>query len=285
MNKKIVCYVAVAVILAACSSKNQSYTDDKTILAVSIEPQRAILEKLVDSTFSVVTLLTQGSNPESFDPSSSERMKIEHADIYFSTGVLPFEKTLERTCDTEKLTETSTGIEFIYDTHAHSHHGEEHEADPHYWSSVAGLKCIAANMTDRLASKYPTKARYFNKKLEALYNHLDSVDTRLRTIITDTPSKAFAVWHPSLSYFARDYGLKQIAVGQEGKEKSAKGLREAIDKASAHGVKVFFFQKEYDSRQAEAINDGIGSRIVTIDPLSYNWETELTTIANELAKQ
>ena len=60
-----------------------------------------------------------------------------------------------------------------------------------------------------------------------------------------------SVWHPSLSYFARDYGLEQISLGTEGKEMSAKSLTEAIDKARDKGVGVFFFQKEYDSRQAE----------------------------------
>ena len=80
---------------------------------------------------------------------------------------------------------------------------------------------------------------------------------------------AFLVWHPSLSYFARDYGLLQISVGQEGKEASVQQLQSKIDEAKAHNAEVFFYQKEFDSRQAEVVNEQIGAEMVIINPLNY----------------
>ena len=50
---------------------------------------------------------------------------------------------------------------------------------------------------------------------------------------------SFLVWHPSLSYFARDYGLHQIALGgAEHKEVSIPALREAIEEARGSGASV-----------------------------------------------
>ena len=57
-----------------------------------------------------------------------------------------------------------------------------------------------------------------------------------------------------------------------------------IDMARADSVKVFFFQKEYDSRQARSINDEIGSRMVYINPLDYDIIKQMTLIADELSR-
>ncbi len=112
---------------------------------------------------------------------------------------------------------------------------------------------------------------------------MDSIDSVVAGRL-GSEGGAFAVWHPSLSYFARDYGLEQIAVGAESKEVSPRRLKEIIDEARADSVEVFFFQREYDSRQAQTINSAIGSRLVTIDPLSYDWEGQLFLITDELAR-
>ena len=47
---------------------------------------------------------------------------------------------------------------------------------------------------------------------------------------------------------------------------------------------VLFFQKEYDVRQAQSLNDAIGSRFIEIDPMAYDWETELIKISDELTR-
>ena len=90
------------------------------------------------------------------------------------------------------------------------------------------------------------------------------------------------VWHPSLSYFAADYGLQQIGMEYEGKEMPAKVLKEEIDYARACNAKVFFFQKGFDSRRVAAVNNQIGARLVNINLMNYDWDKELLHIANAL---
>lgn len=93
------------------------------------------------------------------------------------------------------------------------------------------------------------------------------------------------MWHPSLSYFARDYGLRQISLSPEGKEASVNMMQTAVDSARASGAEILFFQKEIDSRQAETANEQIGAKLVNINPLSYNWNKEIINIANAIARQ
>lgn len=273
--------------LLAGACTRRAAEEQQPVLAVSIEPQRKVLEELAGPSYKVVTLLGRGANPETFDPALSERLQLEKAQIFFGTGVLPFEEKLLEAAPGVKYYATSEGMPMLYGTHdCHDDgcEGHHHDADPHYWSSTRGIRVMAANMAAALSLQNPDSAGVYAARVSALDTRLDSLDSAMRSRLAQAPTKAFAVWHPSLSYFAADYGLEQISVGTDGKELSTKRLREAIDRAAGAGVKVFFFQKEYDSRQAQTINDGIGSRIVTIDPLAYDWDDQLTLIVDELTR-
>lgn len=261
---------------------------------VSIEPQRWILEQLVDSGVKIETVLQRGADPETFEPTINQRRLIAQCRIFFATGVLPFEAALEKSEDC-LFVNTTQGIEPLYGTHSHSHHNHSHghhhrhehhaeAADPHMWTSVSGAKQMAANMADALSEVYPDQADTFGKRLSQLCARLDSIDSYIGAKLRSERKLSFAIWHPSLSYFARDYGLHQIAVGMESKEMSARQVKDAIDHAKADSVKVFFLQREYDTRQATTINDAIGSRLVTIDPLAYDWEQQIILIADELSR-
>lgn len=50
------------------------------------------------------------------------------------------------------------------------------------------------------------------------------------------------------------------------------------------GVRVLFFQREYDSRQAQSMNQMLGARIVTINPLDYDWEGQLSAVVEALCR-
>ena len=93
------------------------------------------------------------------------------------------------------------------------------------------------------------------------------------------------MWHPSLSYFARDYGLEQIAIGSESKESSVRSMQARIDEAIRDSVQVFFFQKEFDTRQAQVVNGQLGAEMVTINPLDYKWREEMLIIADAIASK
>lgn len=285
MNRLPVLIIAVAaLLLPSCSKEQAEAKHDSKLLIASIEPQRNILEQLTDSTFTIRTMLARGADPETFEPSMSERLKVDSAEIYFSTGVLPFEATIQNVASGTHFANTSQGIEFIYDTHGHGGHEHHGLADPHYWSSIEGVRAMARNMARSLYSRYPEDSAAVSERLIIFNEHLDSVSAYISSQLSSHKGESFAVWHPSLSYFARENELKQISLGTEGKEMSARSLRDAIDKAKKNGVKVFFFQKEYDSRQAQTLNDGIGSRIIEIFPLDYDWEKQLKLITDEIAR-
>lgn len=262
-------------------------------IMVSIEPLRGIAQQIAGNAFEVKTLMESGANPETFEPSMSKRMQLERARSFIVTGLLPFEQAL---VDDDALGEVSVinvsqGIDLIYGTHEHIHsdhneHGHDGDsaADPHIWMSLRNLSVVARNIATGLSQIDPEHATDYQARSEALIARLQAADNKAAAQLGNAEVRSFAVWHPSLSYFARDYGLEQIPVGSETKEASVTRLRSVIDQAVADSVRVFFFQREYDSRQAQSVCERIGSRMVTIDIQSSNIIDQLTGIADELAR-
>ena len=79
--------------------------------------------------------------------------------------------------------------------------------------------------------------------------------------------KAFIVYHPALTYYARDYGIRQEAVETDGKEPSAKRLAELIRMAREEGIHKIFYQKQFPVSVVETIARDIDARAVEFDPL------------------
>ncbi len=272
----------MACALAGCGGRQAS--DSRPVLTVSIEPQRKMLEELAGDRFRVVTLLGPGADPENYEPTMSQRVDLSESAALFTVGHLSFEPVIASSAgEGTMVVDSSAGIEVVTGTHSHGHGDDHSEADPHVWTSLRNGKVMAANMLRALEALDPDNAGEYRGRYEKMASRLDSLDAAVAASISGSGAHAFAIWHPSLSYFARDYGLHQIAVGQENREVSMGKMKDIIEEAKADSVKVFFSQKAYDSRQAAGINEEIGSRLVTIDPLAYEWENEIILAADALA--
>lgn len=300
-NRAIKVFIYIAV-FAAChllmtSCDSNARKDSAPLIAVSIEPMRNILEQIAGDRYDIITVLERGDNPETFEPSMQKRVAVDRCKAYFTIGAFAFEDAFGKSSDSLRIFDTADGIKRIYGTHNHSHHdrhnhsgdnnaSSESAADPHVWTSLKNARIIAANMADALTEIDPDNAATYRSNLKRYYHHIDSIDSALTQRFDSLGAeRAFAVWHPSLSYFARDYGLTQISVGQESKEVSPLKMREIIDDAVADSVHVFFFQREFDSRQAQSISERIGSRLIEIDPLTYDWESQINLIADEIMQR
>ena len=268
-------------------------TDDRPVLAVSVEPQRAWLENIVGDRFRIITMLPSGSNVETYEPTPEMRKSLADAKAYFMVGPLLLEGNLKMSApDATNFIDTSNGIDPIYGTHNHcaDHRSflpseDVRTPDPHYWSSVVNARIMTKNMTDQVIAIDPDNADEYRANYERYDAYLDSLDTAYRNRLEKLPNKVFMVWHPSLSYFARDYGLEQLAVGSESKEVSIQSMRHVIDHAISDSVRVFFHQHDYDSNQAQSINAAIGSHLVSINLGAYEWQDEFDNIVDELTAQ
>lgn len=275
----------ILAVFAGCSSQS----DNKPVITVSIQPQKYFLDQIVGDKIDVKCLLSNGGNPETYDPSFTHLMNVDRSIAYLRVGNVGFEEAIlgriQESNPDLKIISTSEGIDLIKGTHSHGDaKGDKiHEVDPHTWSSVRNARIIARNMLNAVVELDPSNAKYYRQNFERFDARLDSLDKAYDTVLKAHRGESFMVMHPSLSYLARDYGLNQISIGQNGKESSVGMMQNSIDNAVSNNARVLFIQKNLDSRGADAVNAGINARRVEINPLSYDWETEMTRIVNALS--
>lgn len=280
--------------LMANSCSKPAEGDSRPVLVVSIEPQRYLLDQLAGDEFRVVALMPRGANPETYDPTLQNRRDVEDAKAYFTIGHLLFEKKLEaRVNDKSNFVNTAKEVTPIYGTHDHnasSHETflppgcEEENIDPHVWVSVRNSRKIAKEMANRLVVLDPDHATRYSERFQALDHRLDSLDKAYTARLEGAPSKAFMVWHPSLSYFARDYGFEQISVAADSKETSPLKVQQVINEALADSVRIFFAQSDQDTEQSRTIAASAGLRSVPLNTTAYDIVGELNTVVDELTK-
>lgn len=278
MRSRFLTILFLLLVLVGC--RNDAATD-KPIVTVSIEPQRWVAERIVGDRMDVRSLLGRGGNPESYEPAFSHLASLERSRVYLTVGNLGFEDAILQKVSTNnpdlKIVCTSDSIELLHATHGDHDHG----ADPHVWSSARNMRVMAGNMLRAISETDPKNAEIYKRNYDALVAHIDSVDRACDSILAPVKGGTFLVWHPSLSYFARDYGLTQLSLGAEGKEHSVSETRDLLTRVRDTGTDVFLVQKDFDSSQAKALSGEL--RTAVIDPMNYEWDTELLHTARSIA--
>ena len=286
-------------LLAACrqgEEKRTEHSDDKPIITVSIEPLRYFTEAIAGDHFNVVSMVPKGSSPETYDPTPTQLMSLSQSTAYLRIGFIGFEQMwMDRLTDNAphlQVFDTSHGIDLILqeglheepyaDKPYHIHSGPE----PHVWNSPANARIIAANVFKALCVlDHPHRDEYLTR-YDSLCTVIDRTDSLCREILAQPEADhAFMIYHPALSYFARDYDLLQLPIEAGGKEPSPAHLKELVELCKEEGIHVIFVQPEFDRRNAELIARQTGTRVADINPLAYDWETEMLRTAKELAKE
>jgi zinc transport system substrate-binding protein len=236
---------------------------------VTIAPLKPIVESILGDDFEVVVLVPPGASPETFEPTPKQLQKVESARFVFGTGLLAFEQELlNRVARNEQIINLSQGIETVSGCCSHSHH-HHHGADPHVWCSPKSLIKMAENMHQAIVREMPDSTKY-TERYNALNTKLLDLDKEVAEMCNNSSHKSFIIYHPALTYLARDYGLRQIAVESEGKEPSSKHLNHIIREARQDGVKHIFYQSEFPASSVEVICSDVGATAVEINPLDEN---------------
>ncbi|MDO4949294.1 MAG: zinc ABC transporter substrate-binding protein [Bacteroidales bacterium] len=262
-------------------------TSTSPTVTVSIEPLRYFVENIAGNHFKVVSFVPEGTSPETYDPTPQQMVGLGKSKAFFRIGYVGFEQTwMDRIVSNVPnlpIFDMSSHIDLI---HGHHHHADDEDdedshVDPHVWSSVTNGIIIAGNVCDALCELDSIHKTEYTTRRDSLTNVIRQVGRHIRTALKDK-GKTFLIYHPALSYFARDYDLKQISIEKEGKEPSPAYLQELITICRQRGVKVIFVQKEFDVRHAQLIADELQLQLIPINPLDYHWPDELMKTANAL---
>lgn len=283
MNKAIFSLL-IAGFLSACSP--QPASQEKT-LYVSILPIRSLVKEIVGEDFRIEVLVPPGASPETFEPTPRQFIGLNEAQLVFNVGLLEFETALlDKIEDRTKIVNLSRGIVRIEGSCAHAgRNGSDHAhgVDPHVWTSPRALQRMAENAYEAIHARWPDSAKYTANHAR-LQEELRQLDLRTAEKIARSGIRYFIIYHPALTYYARDYGLRQEAVEADGKEPSAKRLTALIRQARKDGIGRILYQSQFPVSVVETIARDIGAECTEIDPLREDAIANIDSITDLIVR-
>ena len=270
----------LAALVATVGCTEQKREPSNTIF-VSIAPLKPIVEGIVGDDFTVSVIVPQGAAPETFEPTPKQLSEIENAKFIFSVGLLDFEKNLvQRISKSGQIVELYKGVELMQGTCSHGH---KHGVDPHIWCSPKSLGTMADNAYKAISADMPDSLHYAENYNKLCVKVLE-LEEEVAEIFHSSKQSAFIIYHPALTYLARDYDLKQIAIEEHGKEPSVRRIGEIIEYARKDGIKRVLYQSELPASSVEAICKDSGTQAVEINPLAEDIFANIRTITTLIAE-
>lgn len=269
----------------ACSRDDS----DKSVI-VTIPPLQGLVSDIAGDRIKVESLMESSVNPETFSPTVAQLVDINLNGALLTVGTLPAEEKLIADDTNIKVFNMSDGVKLLKGTHGdcanHRHHDEyEHDqdgVDPHIWSSPRALRTMADNATRALIDIDPDNAKYYRHRGDSIMDMLDKLSHNIATRLAPYRGDTILVYHPSLSYYAEEFGLVQTALEENGKESSVAGRRKRFDGARHGVVRAFFYQTEFDPARASTISETTGLEVTLINPMDRDYLKQIKIITDAI---
>lgn len=265
----------LCLLLVSCSSKKNN---QERIINVTIEPERFLAEAIAGDKYTVNTIVPKGSNPEIYEPSPEQLVKLSEGSIYLRIGQIGFEQIWM-----DRIRQNAPDMR-IYDLSEGIIRPEKGKyVDPHIWTSVKNMRIMAQHLVEILAKEDPENGEYYRKRAAALTAELKKMDEAFGNQLKSVPNRSFLIYHPTLTYFAKDYNLDQIAIEKEDKEPTPFTVKETINECKRKHVRLILLQKEFDIKNTQMIARQLDAQIVQFDPLAYNWPETMRQVVNAIS--
>ena len=139
--------------------------------------------------------------------------------------------------------------------------------------SIGFEQTIASNILKALCELEPKNKAFFEKNYQSLLSIIDKRDSTIKESFKKDPDlvRKFVIYHPILTYFARDYQLEQLAIEEEGREPSASQLKSLIERARKEKIKFCLIQAEFANRNTTTFIKESHTKPMDINPLQGDW--------------
>lgn len=248
-----------------CTSKEEKA---KINVLTTFFPLYSFTKNVVGDLADVESLLPSGVGPHEYAFTPGDVKKMAEANILIKNG-LGLEDWLDKLITTAGrdlfVIDTSKGVEPL---RTETHRDKHSSFDPHIWLSPKNAIQQVKNIRDGLIKIDPKNKEGYEGNAEGYIRRLEALDSEIRQETATWKRKEFVSSYPTFIYFARDYGLKNVAVVQEfhGKGPTPKGLTDIIKVIKDTDVKAIFTEPQSSQKIVEAIARDLKLEIYVLDP-------------------
>lgn len=279
--------VIVVVVLAngfisGCVNRNhtqQDQQDQQVIIATTFFPLFEFTRAVAGENARVVSLISSGVDPHSYEPSASNLRLLADADLLVILGIGDRieQRLLAMVGAKTRIIHAAAGIALLATGDAEQQHdggahdAEAHGVDIHVWLSLRNAMAMTRNIAEGLitadidhASEYQSNSMAYTRELSILAEEIMSGlgSCEQETIITT---------HDAYRYFAEEYGINIISIygAEPDAEPSSNRLITLIESARTNGIEYIFYEELLDRRIPQIIANEIGATLLPLHPLEY----------------
>jgi zinc transport system substrate-binding protein len=280
MNEKIVigvAAIAVALALAAgiidiAAGQNQqqqpappSNDMNKLRVIASFFPLYDFSRNVGGDRAEVSVMVPAGIEPHDWEPTPRNIADAESADMIVYNGA-GFESWFSG-INAKFAVDTSRGIQLMEG-------GEGAQGgsnfDPHIWLDPVLAKKQVEAIRDGFIQTDPVNSDYYSQNAQRYIAELDSLDSFIRSELSNCTLNDFIAFHDSFSYFANRYNLTQHSVHGVSPEGDVlpQRIQEIKDLAATLGINVIYAEELVDPRLANVIAGEIpNGQVLVLSPI------------------
>jgi zinc transport system substrate-binding protein len=280
MNEKIVIGVAaIAVTLALAAGiidiaagQNQqqqpappSNDTNKLRVIASFFPLYDFSRNVGGDRAEVSVMVPAGIEPHDWEPTPRNIADAESADMIVYNGA-GFESWFSG-INAKFAVDTSRGIQLMEG-------GEGAQGgsnfDPHIWLDPVLAKKQVEAIRDGFIQTDPVNSDYYSQNAQRYIAELDSLDSFIRSELSNCTLNDFIAFHDSFSYFANRYNLTQHSVHGVSPEGDVlpQRIQEIKDLAATLGINVIYAEELVDPRLANVIAGEIpNGQVLVLSPI------------------
>jgi zinc/manganese transport system substrate-binding protein len=203
-----------------------------------------IARQIAGSHAAVTSVLTDpNADPHLFEPGTANGLAVAHARVVIQNGLGydAFMSRLESSAPSSSRTVVT--ISDVLGVHGH-------DANPHLWYDVPELPKIAGAIEQALAGADPAHAVAYRNGLRAFVTSLAPLQAAVARIRATHAGAPVAYTEPVPGYLVEAAGLRNLSPSsftvpiEEGSEPSASAVSAMTALATAHRIKVLFYNNQ-----------------------------------------
>jgi zinc transport system substrate-binding protein len=286
MKNRIATLIAASLILAACSSTQETATPQETTevatkkiqIVAGFYPLAYAAEGIAGDLAEVVSLAGPGVEPHDLELTPGDVAKINDADlVVYIPEFIPALDAVVKTLDQSKVINATQGITLISgDSHSHegeeSHseeegHSDESATDPHIWLNPNNMVLIGNSIAKALNALTSDSA--IDENRSNFENALTTLASNYTAKLANCSIKALVVSHEAFGYIANAYGFEQVGISglSPEAEPSPARLAEVAKIAKAENATTIYYESLVDPKVAKTLADELKITAEMLDPL------------------
>jgi zinc transport system substrate-binding protein len=247
----------IIIAIGATAFSVQAPKSDKISIVATFYPLAYLSQEIGGDYIEVTQLVPSNTEIHSWEPSASNIVATEDADIIVYNGggadrwmeddILPSLSASENRI----VVNSTEGLEFIANQDA----DEGGAVDPHTWISPYMAKLEAEKIYTALVQADPAHESYYTQHWTDLKGKLEQLDNDYLTGLSNIKKDEIIVTHEAFGYLASRYGFKQKGViGLSADEQpSTTTIANLVDEMEQHQIYVVYTDPVYSSEYAQTI--------------------------------